>query len=366
MSDTKQFVVGSFVRSDKGYYVYAPADFPPPGLSSESGSLAIALEKASVSLGRLDYALSTLTDSDPFIVSLLRRDYNSHRTSISAPGPTGAGGQYDPLAMLEYLKATLAEEHAAVTLSTMRNIHLRFFSEAGSSPLEGPGRLRHRMRWVGGTSLSNARFVPPDHDGMKKSLNSLEKFMRPGKDLPVLVRAGMIYVQLMTLFPFVDGNARVDSVLVAAYLSTQKLVSRPVLLLSPYFQSHQEEYVRRLYGYNKGDVLEWLDFFLTAVRESADKYCETVEQVNALQESDRAYLSQLSGSVAENTSKVLSDLYCNHRLSASRVSSLLDMTFSGSSRLIKRLVQRGILVPLNPGKKYAQQYEYKKYADLFR
>jgi len=60
---------------------------------------------------------------------------------------------------------------------------------------------------------------------------TIERFDRllEKRDLPPLVRTGLLHVQLETLHPHVDGNGRLGRLLITLFVRRWKLLSRPIL-----------------------------------------------------------------------------------------------------------------------------------------
>jgi len=135
-----------------------------------------------------------------------------------------------------------------------------------------PGELRQTPVWVGipGATLQTARFVPPLPEELPELLSDWEEFVNGEPRLPVLVRAALMHYQFETIHPFLDGNGRIGRLLIALLLQAEGRLSRPLLYLSGYFETHLTEYYERLQAVReKGEIHEYLRFFLVAVRQQA-------------------------------------------------------------------------------------------------
>jgi Fic family protein len=98
-----------------------------------------------------------------------------------------------------------------------------------------PGEFRSSQNWIGGagSTLKNARYVPPSPEDMMIGMSDLEKYMNAEEDeTDPLIKAALLHYQFETMHPFLDGNGRVGRLLITLYLLEQKVLSKPVLYIS--------------------------------------------------------------------------------------------------------------------------------------
>ena len=133
-----------------------------------------------------------------------------------------------------------------------------------------PGEFRRTQNWIGGSSPSNARFVPPPVEQMQPALHAWEVSIHADDDLPLLVRIGLLHAQFETNPPFIDGNGRVGRLLITLLLTEWGVLRHPLLYLSGFLRRHVDEYYRRLQHLRDHDDWEgWLIFFLDGVTDTA-------------------------------------------------------------------------------------------------
>lgn len=114
-------------------------------------------------------------------------------------------------------------------------------------------------------------FVPPLPVDLPDLIEDWEMFMNDAGDHPTLIRCGLMHYQFETIHPFLDGNGRIGRLLINLMLVEGNRLATPLLYLSGYLEQHRREYYERLQGVREdGAIQQWLQFFLTAIRRSAD------------------------------------------------------------------------------------------------
>ena len=187
------------------------------------------------------------------------------------------------LTSLPVSKRLLCEVHA-ILLTNVRGQEKR------------PGEIRSSQNWIGSADNrpDTAMFVPPPPDEMKTSFDLLERYIHKPPQLPPLVEIGMVHYQFETIHPFLDGNGRLGRLLIAFLLVERELLPQPLLYLSDYFERHRSDYYDRLQAVReRGEMTQWLDFFLSGVSEQATEAVRCAEELADLRET---YRSRLSGS----------------------------------------------------------------------
>jgi Fic family protein len=126
-------------------------------------------------------------------------------------------------------------------------------------------------------------------------MGALELFLHEERtDLPLLIKAGLIHVQFETIHPFLDGNGRVGRLLITFLLCVADILREPLLYLSLYFKQHRSVYYDLLGQVRtRGDWETWLDFFLTAVRDTAEQAAADARRIVALFEAHRRKIGAL-------------------------------------------------------------------------
>ncbi|WP_136517441.1 Fic family protein [Cellulomonas telluris] len=205
-----------------------------------------------------------------------------------------------------------------------------------------PGQLRTSPVWVGSPTDTpdTAEYVPPLHTQLPELMGDLESFANEPSPYPPLVHAGLLHYQFETIHPFLDGNGRIGRLLVSLYLIQQGRLPSPILYLSGYLENHRSEYYARLQAVReKGQIQEWLQFFLTAVEKQAT---DGATRARLLVQKREEYFAEASTS--RSRLSVIADLvFQNPVITVARAEAASGLTNQGARNLVAEAERRGWL-----------------------
>jgi Fic family protein len=234
----------------------------------------------------------------------------------------------------------LAEER--LDFETLLKVHAILMSQHGHG--NEPGQLRTVPVWLGSPTdrPETAVFVPPVGDAMTRALASWSEYLAKPPRLPALIRAAMLHYHFLTVHPFIDGNGRVGRMLILLFLRNESKLSVPLLYVSPYFAARRREYFDRLQAVReRGELQQWLQFFLTAVASQAEDGVVRAREMLDLRERYRTELSSSRSRAIE----VVEVLFINPIITTSLIRRKLGITTQGALNLIRGLESRGWLSP---------------------
>lgn len=270
--------------------------------------------------------------------------------------------------VVNYIKAT---EFAITRLQTLPLCN-RLIKETHAVLMKGvrgqeknPGEFRYSQNWIGGqgSTLKNARYIPPSPDDMQNAMSDLEKYINTDDDLDALIQAALIHYQFETIHPFLDGNGRVGRLLITLFLMDKGILTTPALYISYFLKKNRVEYYDRMTEVRtKGNYEQWIIFFLQAIMESAGDATSTIDELITLHDTNTSVISKL-GRASKNTMLVFDYLESNPIIDIGKTAEALSITFNTASSAVRRLVDAGILVQTGGGGRN-RTFAYEAYLDI--
>ena len=228
-----------------------------------------------------------------------------------------------------------------------------------------PGEFRTSQNWIGGASISDAVFIPPNKSDIGELMSDLEKFAHNEEIiLPDLLKIALIHYQFETIHPFLDGNGRIGRLMITLYLVEKEILKKPILYLSDFFERNRSLYYDNLTRVReKNDIQQWFKFFLVGVTETAKSSIDTFDKILKLQKDVDKKLQKL-GSRMNNGRAVINDMYQHPLIDAKKVKSITDLSMPSVYKLIAELEQLEIIQELT-GAKRGKQYWFPEYIKIF-
>jgi Fic family protein len=365
------------------YRAFLPKPLPPDPPLQIDAHLQLRLEAASLALGRLDGIGRLLPGPDELLYSYVRKeavlssqiegtqsslaDLLLHENS-AVPGV--------PLDDVREVSNYIRAMNHGIELLRSLPLSLRLIREVHKALVEGtrgahhtPGEFRRSQNWIGGSRPGDAVFVPPPPHEVMPALGAFEKFIH-SKDVPTLLKAGLLHVQFETIHPFLDGNGRVGRMLIPLLFVAEGALERPWLYMSLHFKRHRARYYELLQSVRtRGEWEAWLSFYLDGVAHVADEAGAKVRELLALFERDREKVSgSRSGSIYQRVA-LHSNLdvyeYLRRRIAIRipEAADALGTTKPTVARALEELVQLGIAREAT-GKPRNRVYVYQEYLDI--
>lgn len=360
------------------YKSFVPNPLPPrPAIEVDDDMIGLLI-KANTQLAMLDSIASRIPDMALFVSMYVRKEAlmssqieGTQATLEDVLDPLiEANTNRDVADVVNYIKAT---EFAIKRLQTLPLCN-RLIKETHAVLMAGvrgqeksPGEFRYSQNWIGGqgSTLKNARYIPPCPEDMELAMSDLEKYMNADDELDYLLRVALIHYQFETIHPFLDGNGRVGRLLITLYLMEKKVLTHPALYISYFLKKNRIEYYDRISEVRrKGNYEQWIKFFLQAIYESAQDAITAVDELTALHDKNIAAISAL-GRVKNNTMLVFSYLEKNPIIEIKKTALALDISFNTVANAVKRLTAMEILVQSSNANRN-RTFAYEEYLQILR
>ena len=290
--DIKDFKSGSLKQGYK--YRYFMPEKINHEFSWEEPSINTLLEEASLHLGALNSFSSLVPDADMFIIMhIFKEAVISNRIEGTRTNIEDALNEQDNLdpekrddwqEVHNYVKAmnNAIQELENLPLSNrlIKNTH-KILLSTGRGEHKSPGEFRISQNWIGGATLSDAVFIPPAHEELPELLSDMELFLNNTNiNIPHLIRIAIAHYQFETIHPFLDGNGRIGRLLISLYLVHSKVLQKPLLYLSDFFEKNKSLYYDNLtFVRTKNDMSQWIKYFLEGVSQTAENSAQTLKKI---------------------------------------------------------------------------------------
>ena len=235
-------------------------------------------------------------------------------------------------------------EQLPISNRVLRTIHGTLVQDVRGRERQ-PGEFRETPVWIGSPTDTpeHATYVPPLSDEMHAALRDWELFANQDPRMPMLVRCALLHYQFETIHPFLDGNGRLGRLLIVFFLMQQGRLPAPLLYISSYLKDQRPEYYERLQAVReRGELQEWIQFFLTAVAAQAEDAVARAEQLVDLRERYRLDLAETRSRATEVVDLVMK----NPIISSYTIQRRMEVTNQGARNLILQLQRRGLIEPL--------------------
>ncbi len=375
---------GRYLKQPSGYSAFAPVPLNPPPKLSWDDEFAPLLLRAGTALGRLDGLTRRIPNPNLFVSIFVRQEAvlssqiegtqctleDVLRFEVEKPAKEKETDVRQVINYVEAINHGLSrlndpEQGLPLCLRLIREIH-SVLMEGRRGMHRSPGEFRRTQNWIGpqGSTLMTASFIPPPVPEMHEALSDFERFLQLRTGVDPLIQIGLAHAQFETIHPFLDGNGRLGRLLITLFLCERDVLKRPVLYLSHYVKSNQQEYYRRLMAVREeGDWEGWLKFFFRGVELVSNQATRNAEIILDLREQHRSLVAAKVNT--QGATQLLDYLFEYPVINVQRVSEHLDCTFATASKLVDQFEQLGLLQETT-GQKRNRQYEYAPYMKFWK
>jgi Fic family protein len=206
-----------------------------------------------------------------------------------------------------------------------------------------PGNFRRIQNWIGkpGSTIENARFIPPSPINILENLSNWEKYIH-FEDVDPLVQLAIVHAQFEIIHPFLDGNGRIGRILVPLFLYHHQIIHQPAFYLSAYFESNRDEYYDSLKSItDTGSWSKWIKFFLRALIYQSKENTIKVKSILSLYD-------EMKGKITEHTHsqfaiQTLDQIFCSPIFSSPKFIKETKIPRASAMRILATLTEKNIL-----------------------
>lgn len=351
---------GCFITNLSGemaYQSFRPNPLPPEPPIEMSNEMIAKLVDANRKLATLDGLSSRIPNMDLFVSMYVRKEAllssqieGTQCTLDDILNPFAE--ENTNLNVSDVVNYIRAEEFAINRLQILPLCN-RLIKETHAVLMEGvrgqeknPGEFRYSQNWIGGqgSTLRNARYIPPNPEDMINAMSDLEKYMNGEDSLDPLIQAALIHYQFETTHPFLDGNGRVGRLLITLFLMEKKILSTPSLYISYFLKMNRIEYYDRMTQVRKtGDYEQWVLFFLQALSDSAEDAIQTIDRLTEIHNRNVQKFNSMTKRQQTNAINFLIYLEKNPIIDIQKTAAALNLSYNTVAKNVALFVNNGIL-----------------------
>lgn len=338
------------------YNSYDPRPLPPkPSLAMEEDFIAL-LVKANRMLGMLEALSNRIPNIDLFVSMYVRKEAllssqieGTQATLEDILDPAIEENTNRNIAdVINYIKAmTYASERMQelpLCNRLLRETHAVLMENVRGGEKD-PGEFRRSQNWIGpqGSTLKTAVYIPPNPEGMQRSMSEWEAFINSEDEIDPLIKVALIHYQFETIHPFLDGNGRIGRLIIPLFLKEKQLLTHPTLYISYFLKRNRIEYYDRMMEVRlKGNFEQWVQFFLKAVAESSQDAIQTIDLLLELHERDLTKVMESKKSL-KSTVQVFEYVKRNPIIDIKKTSAEIGVVFNTVAKAVNNLMDIGIL-----------------------
>lgn len=374
----EKYIAGIQKQHNTGYSYFLPTFVNEPWIW-EDQIINKLIEKAAIRLGELNSYSKLVPNIDLFIqLHVTKEAVVSSRIEGTQTNMDEALLDEDEIAperksdwieVNNYITAlnTAIEELNRLPISSrlLKQTHkILLKSSRGENKL--PGEYRSSQNWIGGNSLVDAVFIPPHYETIHELMGDLENFIHNEEiNVPDLIKIAIAHYQFETIHPFLDGNGRIGRLLITLFLVDKKILSKPLLYLSSYFEKNKSLYYDNLtFVRTKNDMKQWLKYFLVGIAQTAEQATETLSKVIELKLSLENKINNSFGKKSSKANILLQQLFKKPVIHVKQVQSLTITSYKAANDLVSDFVQAGILQEMT-GQSRNRVFVFNDYLKLF-
>ncbi|MCK4257275.1 Fic family protein [candidate division WOR-3 bacterium] len=372
----KDFKAGTYLQQYQ-YKSFLPSKINQTWVWSDP-ELNILLEKAMLNLSQLDAYSHIVPDIDLFIHMHIVKEANKSsriegtKTQIDEDlltedyvNPEKRDDWYEVQNYIQAINYAIDQlKKIPLSCRLLKKTH-EILLQGVRGQRKSPGEFRRSQNWIGGSNLSDAIYIPPPHEGVPELMSDLEKFWHNSSiQVPYLIRIAMSHYQFEAIHPFLDGNGRIGRLLITLYLVSNKILTKPSLYLSDFFERHRPSYYQALSRvHESNDIIHWIKFFLNAIIETAEQGKITFQKILELCNEINNYLLSL-GRRANSVKMIFDYLYKKPVTSAPDLIEKVELSKRPINEILNKLVKSNYLIE-STGYQRNRIFKFKKYLDLF-
>jgi Fic family protein len=361
-----------------------PSKLPIKNIKWEE--LSVLLGETNTEIGRYDGLLEDMTSPEILLSPLVRKEaelsskIEGTQSTMSEVLEYEAGKRdmdkrkIEDINVLRNYRKTLlwAEEELKngkeFSLFFLKEMHSILMHESRWDSSTEPGTFRTKRVYIGqpGTSIEQAKYIPPEHFLIPEYMENWEDYLKNSKE-ERLVKTAVIHAQFEIIHPFDDGNGRIGRMLITLFLYLSGMLHRPIFYMSQYFENNRDHYYEALRNITRHDNCqwhEWIEFFIIAVKEQVKNNIKKVREINKLyKQKSTEFKEAIRSQYYKDAIEAFFKRPIINSIDFARESKI--KSFSTARNILKKLESKNLIKKVKEGQgRYPSIYLFKDIMDL--
>ncbi len=378
MIQLEKYISGKKKNDPTGYSFFMPSLINEQWKWEEQ-SINRLLEKAAIKLGELNSYSKLVPNIDLFIQlhvtkeavvsSRIEGTQTQMEEALMDEAEISREGKSDWHEVNNYIKAlnqAISElETLPVSSRLIKKTHYTLMDSVRGEHKQ-PGEYRRSQNWIGGSTLADAVFIPPNQQYVDELMGDLENFLHNEEiTVPALIKIGIAHYQFETIHPFLDGNGRMGRLLITLFLVDQRILNKPLLYLSAYFEKNKSLYYDNLtFVRTKNDMIQWLKYFLVGVAETAENATKTLTEILELKAKLELQITTTFGKRSSKAAVLLQYLFKKPVVHVNQIKDMNKSSYKSANDLVSEFVNAGILKEMT-GQNRNRIFVFDEYLKMF-
>lgn len=374
---------GHFVQNEKGYKSFKPSDLKDVenrlNIDDEIKKLAQSINEKLI---RINMKSDLVKDSDLFLYAYVYEEAvessKIEGTECTMEDIFENINKFDNNNALNIadIKETISNINAIeygverlkeLPLSTRlyKEIHKILLNNVRGEK-KSPGELRTSQNWIGGKSIKDASFIPPNVEDMNEALSELDKYINDeNENINKIIKCALIHYQFETIHPFLDGNGRLGRIIILLYLIKEKLLNKPYVYMSYFLKINQIEYYNKLIGVREKDKYEeYIKFFLNCFDQAADSVLKRMDILNELHNKNISKLP-INNRKKKSHEIIFNYIELHPIFTIKEVAEKTKLSFNTVNSVVKKFEELDIIKKQNLYMRN-KVYIYEEYVNVFK
>ena len=272
--------------------------------------------------------------------------------------------QRDIVEVLNYRRAMrtgvkMVEDGRPLGENAVKELH-KILLQSVRGRTRAPGEFRREQVYIApeGTPMEEARYVPPVPKDIPELYSNLDRYLNlEDSERDPLVQIAIAHYQFEAIHPFNDGNGRIGRLLIPLFLYNRKIIARPLIYISKYFEENRRDYYDLLNDVSYKDAwTPWIRFFLHGLCEQAYEATELGRAIIALRNEYRTHLAEFHSTYAFN---LLDAIFQRPYFTPTQIRKESGIKNSQTVlTLISKFVEAGILKDMEPKRMRNKVYQF--------